>query len=206
MKQNKTRRRISFLVVAILLITISALSMSLAKYASTQSGDAQINIAKWEFGLDQNSDSAVDTGALSLTPVWTQMTNVAPEKLAPGMDGAMTLKLLNKGDVKVNYSVKFSISSADLPEGVKFYQTKTGSSFSDLVALDTTTETGKTIFTFTGTLDIGSTTVQTEDLNVYLVWDFEDSSITDYDSKNVAKAGSTLIFTVDILGEQVQPA
>ncbi len=85
MKNSKALRRISVLVVAILLITLSAVSATFAKYSTTITGSGDITTAAWAFTVSDNSEDY--TFALTA------------DKMAPGNSQTIDLVLQNNGEV-----------------------------------------------------------------------------------------------------------
>ncbi len=97
MTKQKSLRRTSVLVVAVLLITMSFLCVTLAKFTTSINGSTnEITVAKWNF----TADNATETFTITFDA----------DKLAPGDKGSFTVALANASDVKASYTVEAALS------------------------------------------------------------------------------------------------
>ncbi len=94
MKQSKLLRRMSVAIVAVLLITMSVLSVTLAKYSNTFTGTSTGKVLKWEITANEaQSTFTVDAG-----------------NLCPGMvDGTGKVQkeiiIKNSGEINADFTV-----------------------------------------------------------------------------------------------------
>ncbi len=216
MKQSKTLRRISVAIVAVLLITMSVLSVTLAKYTTTFTGTDSLTIAKWD--VDVNGTTAgKDTNqfTLNLVPTTTNYNHVASDTnglmLAPGASGQFEVEITNESNVDVEYTMSFT--AATKPTNLKFYyQTKSGET---ITRSDTVITNNSDIYEYSfnsdGTTNDGKLVMgsETETIIVYWVWLYDtDSTVTtddQEDTNNGIDAGAMTV-TVTLTATQANPS
>ncbi len=96
MNKQKTLRRTSVIVVAVLLITMSLLCGTLAKFTTKLEASDSVAIAKWNFTV--NGSPSAFTFDLGDGPI------------APGSTGTVVLKLKNDSEVAATYNIAHELS------------------------------------------------------------------------------------------------
>ncbi len=197
MKQSKLLRRISVAIVAGLLITMSVLSVTLAKYTSSFDGTATQSVAKWAFTVDGATEGQFNATVSVDTP--TNTNAVAASKMAPGTTGKFSFVITNDSDVQATYTVKMTKTSA--PTNVSFYYDQ---DFSKPFQIATETEYSFSTAGTTndGALEKSDTTGET--ITVYWKWNYETSN-GDVIDTNEGIAHSDMVITIDVVGTQVNP-
>ena len=105
------------LIVILLLIAVTgvAVPITYARYTNTHSGSGKANVAKWDVevnGKKIDEDLIIDLFS-SIENVSTSTTNY----IMPGSEGSFDLKVKNKSDVNVIYSIEIEevINNKDIP-------------------------------------------------------------------------------------------
>ncbi len=183
MKQSKTLRRISVAIVAVLLITMSVFSVTLAKYTSAKSGSLGATPATWVVTMEDDNKSTEKTLGDNFV-----LTPSANDVIQPGMDEIVyKIKLTNASNVKASYVVTVDTTNASKPTNMVI----------------TTTNN------LTGTLDEGDTTAQTVTIEIKLNWAYEtnltDGGITAGDNVDMADVGIAFSIPVTVTMTQVNP-
>ncbi len=102
-KQRKIK--ISIAVIA-LIICISQISQTYAKYLETKTGDTDFNIAKWQILVNDKDITEATTMSSLITPVYLENENVAKNVIAPGTEGYFDLDInAEKTQVSFQYNI-----------------------------------------------------------------------------------------------------
>lgn len=102
-KQRKIK--ISIAVIA-LIICISQISQTYAKYLETKTGDTDFNIAKWQILVNDKDITEATTMSSLITPVYLENENVAKNVIAPGTEGYFDLDInAEKNQVSFQYNI-----------------------------------------------------------------------------------------------------
>ncbi len=177
MTKQKSLRRTSVLVVAILLITMSFLCVTLAKYTTTIQGTGNATLADWVITANDKTDSfTVD--------LVNDRTNDAIDgtMLAPGAKGVITVNVKNESDVPALYTVKIETTTG--PKALHYY-----TDANCTMAYDT--ENG-----ITGDLAFS----ETDEVKIYWKWDFNEAG--NDDNSWTSEATDTFKATITVSAEQ----
>ncbi len=188
MKQSTILRRVSVAIVAVLLITMSVLSVTLAKYISGLEGDITGAAKSWVITL--NNTAANNENAGSPTEITeTVMTSEA----FPGMaEQVYTFTVANGGECGATIDVE--LTNTNKPTNMTVVLKK-----------------GDTAETATAVTDNKETAVElgtSVTIKYYVVinWEFDtdEDGVAD-DVADTANAGDTFSFTFKVDAEQVNP-
>ena len=108
---------LGIITMFIAILSLTLVSGTMARYTSTVSGTSKATVAKWEWTLNDASDTAVDlaggdyTFGLFDTILDTDggaaEDDVAAGKIAPGTKGQFTISFKNKSEVTAKVFVSF---------------------------------------------------------------------------------------------------
>ncbi len=187
---NKTRsfRRLSVLVLAVLLMTSTILCGTFAKYTTSQNLSGTTNAATWSVEVN---DTATTTEAMTLTLSPDAASNVKSPILAPGTTGSFAIKVANKGQVNLSYTVTFEVTG-DFADNanIVFYTDSANKSTSTLTASEGKYTTAAETLVY----ETGSATT-----TIYWSWEWDDTTVeNDY-------AGKTFAISAVVDAVQVQP-
>ncbi len=213
MKQSKTFRRISVAIVAVLLITMSVLSVTLAKYTTDFTGEGSRPIAVWNVNVNDTTTLDADdktlgnfTFAIESTE-FTQVNNYEnKDMLAPGTSGSFTITVNNESDVAITLSAA-SFTVSNKPTNLKFYfdstyqKEITGSTYAYKFGTENNADT----------LDLGAKggTTTTTNIVVYWDWAYDSNDATDTADGVAAKlenGNKAMTVTFLLTATQVEPA
>ncbi len=215
---RKSQKRLSTLVVFVLLIAMIAMilvSSTYAKYVSTASVSGSAVVAKWSVEVN-DTDIASAPQSLSINLFDTVLdtadegnteTNIADSTgtmIAPGTYGCFELTITNKSDVTANIVASFSVTNDDsIP---LLYAV--GDSDSTIASLDWKTDVRD--LDIDTELDYEGGTTPEETVYIYWMWEFENTSTygqtqTDASDTALGISGSSpsVTLTVDITATQV---
>ncbi len=108
-KQRKIK--ISIAVIA-LIICISQISQTYAKYLETKTGDTDFNIAKWQILVNDKDITEATTMSSLITPVYLENENVAKNVIAPGTEGYFDLDI-NAEKTQVSFQYNINATSSE---------------------------------------------------------------------------------------------
>lgn len=124
MKKNKMMRLASVLLVAVLL-SISAIGGTFAKFTDTYEGKATATVANWAF--EMNDEAISNSFQFNLGDTLTEIgggveAEVDTEKhvIAPGTQGTFDIKLENLSDVTAAYAITIGGGVNNLPVNFTF--------------------------------------------------------------------------------------
>ncbi len=184
------RKKKTALVVALLLIGVTALGLGAAvyaKYIASLQKTGTATVAKWAFSTDNTA------GTITCDPTLTYDTGtLVSGKIAPGTYGECEIEISNaNSEVGVDYVVKPN-SITNQPANLKLYKDAGH------------TEPFSASNTITGFIPAKQT--DAVKASVYWVWEYQDGT-TAYDDADTAdgEAAKTMTLVFDVTGTQVQP-
>lgn len=106
----KNLKKFIFLLSCIsLLISITFVLQTYAKYATSISGSSDINIAKWDIIVNDTNVKSNSNLTNSISAVFPGNSNIASNVIAPTAEGYFDLTLdFSQVDVSFDYSISFS--------------------------------------------------------------------------------------------------
>ena len=183
-KEDRNHKKILFCLSCIfLIISLSVIKSTFAKYITSAVGDANINIARWKILV--NNQDVVQNKELSnvITPVFDGNDNIASNVIAPTAEGYFDI-LIDASNTDV--SLKYEVTTSDNEE----------SAVSDLIISGYSIDDGERQQIAS---DVGQVKVEnqilynSEDkdvkLRVYLKWNDDDTNGATMD--NVADTTAT---------------
>ena len=195
-------KRKSISVIALLFVTLLTgiiVYNTIAKYTSEVEKTGTATVASWNFEGDNDSS----TFNFDITSTVNADTLVA-NKIAPGTSGEFTIIVKNTSDVGADVTIALGEIS-NKPENLKFYKTKSGSTYSDELAPGTGSVNGK--------LKANNASGEVE-VTIYWNWAYETKSLVegvetvtgDGDDTTVGESANELTIPVTVTGTQLNPA
>lgn len=99
-----SNKKILILILVMIIVTGIAVPITYASYKNEHKGTGNVNVAKWDVevnGKKIDEELVIDLFS-SIDNVSTSTTNY----IMPGSEGTFDLKIKNKSDVTVSYSIK----------------------------------------------------------------------------------------------------
>ena len=120
MTKNRSMK-IAVLVLALALLTSCFVGSTFARYTSTGTGAASVEVATWAFEV--NDTNIVDNGVVNFDLFDTVLdtdgglaeTDVVAGKIAPGTKGSFSFDLANTSEVTVAYTITLAADLLDMP-------------------------------------------------------------------------------------------
>ena len=194
MRETKVKRRIMPLLI--LVITLSIIAVTYARYSSTGTANATVNIAKWSVALTSGgNDLFSDTQEIAFTVQGND--NIAPGKIAPGSKATGTVELdLTGTEVAVDFYATIdetALSAQNL--GLSYDKLKLTTKLGD-----TNLESGEpiTIDLINGSAFTAQNGVKT--IKLELTWENDDENNLDDTSMGVV--GSNIVIPITFTVEQ----
>lgn len=127
--KNKTKKKLLFLLLLILTIIFVLMGQSYSKYISQINGKGIIDVAKWAFKVNGQSNSITN---LALIKTYNP-TTLKDNKIAPGTSGKFDIVIDSEGsEVGIDYKVEF-LNETNKPNNIKFkYEGSTVSNIKEL--------------------------------------------------------------------------
>ncbi len=180
------------LIIALisLLVCMTFIQETYAKYVNNVAGEAEMTIARWKILVNNSDITAGNLTQATITPVFSGNTNIKANVVAPTSTGYFDIIIDGTNtDVTFNYTVTTTPSAT--------------SNVSDLVSTGYSLDGGTTIISFssynesiTGTVAYGSTTFTT--IRVYVMWnDNLEATMTNADD-TVATTTANTKATMDV--------
>ncbi len=188
MNKAKSFRRLSVLILAVLVMTTTILCGTFAKYMTSIEATADITVAKWNFKADGNTANYT----LELSP--NSYSNVKSNTIAPGTSGSFDIVLANDSDVAAVVDVIFTASNK--PANLKFYTTFSNGAYTGEI-----TEASGSYNVLT---DSAMATDATQTVTVY--WDWAFGSTAESDQSTIATGSYAMNIKVTVSAEQAQPS
>ena len=109
---TKNKKIKLFIAIVALIVCISQIKQTYAKYIESKNGDAEFTVASWRILLN-NSDITEGAEMSSLiNPVYENNNNVASGVIAPGSEGYFDLEI-NATNTEVSFNYNISITSSE---------------------------------------------------------------------------------------------
>ncbi len=109
---TKSKKIKLFIAIVALIVCISQIKQTYAKYIESKNGDAEFTVASWRILLN-NSDITEGAEMSSLiNPVYENNNNVASGVIAPGSEGYFDLEI-NATNTEVSFNYNISITSSE---------------------------------------------------------------------------------------------
>lgn len=127
--KGKTKKKLLFLLLLILTIIFVLMGQSYSKYISQINGKGIIDVAKWAFKVNGQSNSITN---LNLLKTYNP-TTLKDNKIAPGTSGNFDIVIDTAGsEVGIDYKVEF-LNETNKPNNIKFkYEGNTVSNIKEL--------------------------------------------------------------------------
>lgn len=201
MKGKSYASRLGALALALTLATTSLIGGTLAKYATTVTGDGSATVAAWSFKAADAKGS--ETFKVVLTDD-TLNNKVTDKMIAPGTDGSFNIALDGSGsDVALNYTIELG-NIKNKPENLKFYSNAACSADKEIVV--PSGESAK-VKAFDGSINlVTDKTKMTATEIVYWKWAYGDT--TDINTADTASGTGTdkgITFDIIVTGTQQDP-
>lgn len=187
-REDKTKKKLLYCISCLfLIISLSVIKSTYAKYITSANGDANINIARWKILV--NNQDIEENKELSnvITPIFDGNDNIASNVIAPTAEGYFDI-LIDASNTDV--SLKYEITTSDNAE----------SAVSDLIISGYSLDDGERqqIISDDGQIKIENEILynsQDKDikLRVYLKWNDDDTNGATMD--NQADTNATKIDT-----------
>lgn len=95
-----------------LVLCITQIQQTYAKYTESKEGDTDFSIAKWKILVNNNDITESATMSSLINPVYIKNENVKEDVIAPGSEGYFDL-VINANQTEVSFEYKISISNSE---------------------------------------------------------------------------------------------
>jgi len=182
MKKKGTIARLAVVALVLCLITMSLTAGTLAKYASTVSGNASAVVAKWDVKFTDGTDPITSATTIKLSDSVNSGANlVVEDRIAPGTSGQFDLALIATG-TEVAFDYTISLEVGKLTEGSTTISTTAPLKFYEDAAHTkplTTDGTGNAaVIKFTDTVNPAATATTENKVEKTIYWAWDSSAIT----------------------------
>lgn len=195
------KKKLLLLVIAIIIcVLVYSIIQVYAKYLSSASGSATMNVARWDIKVNNRSIKNNTDISSVIVPVFPGNSNIAANVIAPTAEGYFDLNLdFSTTDVSFRYDITLSVDA--------------NSSVQDLVATGYSVNSGSTV-TFSNTPHTISDTVlhnsgiTSRTIRVFIKWDDNAATQTMSNSADTlsTKSNSPALYKVDIAFTQITDA
>lgn len=100
------------LAIIALILCITQIQQTYAKYTESKEGDTDFSIAKWKILVNNNDITESSTMSSLINPVYIENENVKEGVIAPGSEGYFDL-VINANQTEVSFEYKISISNSE---------------------------------------------------------------------------------------------
>ena len=100
------------LAIIALVLCITQIQQTYAKYTESKEGDTDFSIAKWKILVNNNDITESSTMSSLINPVYIENENVKEGVIAPGSEGYFDL-VINANQTEVSFEYKISISNSE---------------------------------------------------------------------------------------------
>ena len=197
MKIN-SKKLIVLLSIILVLLILSVVGYTYAKYRTQVKGGAQADIAKWSFTVNENSEEIETIKLQDTISKAVDEKFLKKGKIAPGTTGKFIIDIDATGtEVGLNYDVKFA-NEHNKPTNLKF--TYGGQTYNTLAELQEATK---------GTIYVNDTN-KTKNLEIGWVWEYEtgteETQKNNNDTTDTNEGIVDLNYTFDIVvtGTQIE--
>ena len=190
-EEKKKRIRNGVIIALILLLAISLIGGTLARYSSTGKADAKAEIAKWAVTM-KSGDTTLSSTSKDITFTVQSNSNVVPGKIAPSVTAVAEVELdLTGTEVAVDFTATVgSISPSNLPS-------------SDKISLTSSVDGGTPGTTQTIPLVNSSAfTAQNGKKKVTLTLEWENDDTNNADDTSTGTTGGTITIPVTLTVQQ----
>lgn len=164
---------------------------SYAKYLTSTSENASINVARWRILVNNKDIREGSTAEAVIVPVFDGNENIASGIIAPTSEGYFDLVIdATEADVSFKYDINFSVNN--------------DSAVTDLIATKYTINNGEEITLDRDNQSISNTVLQVNNtgpiyIRVYVIWDdSENSSMDNAADTEATKDGKTAKMDVNL--------
>lgn len=195
-KENRKSKDILFVVIILLLVAVlvSLIGFAYARYRTLQSGQAQAQLARWNFNVTVDSSQNLDID-LADTRLANDTDKVQSGYVAPGTKGAFEIAVdTSNSDVSVTYEIGFS--TLRVPKNLHFYIDENMKNEIDIV--------GNTfqLDGYIGYTEQNKVRTQT----IYWSWPFEtgetEAEIASNDIDDSRWMGQDILLNLSVIGKQ----
>ena len=100
------------LAIIALVLCITQIQQTYAKYTESKEGDTDFSIAKWKILVNNNDITESSTMSSLINPVYIENENIKEGVIAPGSEGYFDL-VINANQTEVSFEYKISISNSE---------------------------------------------------------------------------------------------
>lgn len=100
------------LAIIALVLCITQIQQTYAKYTETKEGDTDFSIAKWKILVNNNDISESATMSSLINPIYIENENVKEGVIAPGSEGYFDL-VINANQTEVSFEYKISVFTSE---------------------------------------------------------------------------------------------
>lgn len=187
----KRKHFIYILAFLSFVLCIFFIQESYAKYLTSTSENASINVARWRILVNNKDIREGNTADAVIVPVFDGNENIASGIIAPTSEGYFDLVIdATEADVSFKYNINFSVND--------------DSAVTDLIATKYTINNGEEITLDRDNQSISNTVLQANNtapiyIRVYVIWDDGENSAMDNTADTEAtKNGKTAKMNVNL--------
>ncbi len=100
------------LAIIALVLCITQIKQTYAKYTETKEGDTDFSVAKWKILVNNNDITESSTMSSLINPIYLENENVKEGVIAPGSEGYFDL-VIDASETEVSFEYKISISTSE---------------------------------------------------------------------------------------------
>ncbi len=197
---NNKKKMLLLVIAIIICVLVYSIIQVYAKYLSSASGNATMNVARWDIKVNNRSIKNNTDISGVIVPVFPGNSNIAANVIAPTAEGYFDLNLdFSTTDVSFRYDITLSVDE--------------NSSVQDLVATGYSVDSGSTI-NFTNTPHTISDTIlhnsgtTSRTIRVFIKWndDAATQSMSNASDTLSTKSNDPALYKVDISFTQITDA
>ena len=194
----KRKHFIYILAFLSFVLCIFFIQESYAKYLTSTSENASINVARWRILVNNKDIREGNTADAVIVPVFDGNENIASGIIAPTSEGYFDL-VIDATEADVSFKYNISIASEDL-----YFSVNDDSAVSDLVATKYSINNGNVVDLNRDNQSITNEVLQANNtapiyIRVYVIWDDEENSTMDNTADTEAtKNGKTAKMNVNL--------
>lgn len=100
------------LAICALILCITQIQQTYAKYLDTKEGDTDFTIAKWKILVNQQDITEASTMSSLITPVYIENEHIKEGVIAPGREGYFDL-VIDSSNTEVSFRYDISVTSSE---------------------------------------------------------------------------------------------
>ena len=100
------------LAICALILCITQIQQTYAKYLDTKEGDTDFTIAKWKILVNQQDITEASTMSSLITPVYIENEHIKEGVIAPGREGYLDL-VIDSSNTEVSFRYDISVTSSE---------------------------------------------------------------------------------------------